>query len=214
MVLPRHSAFRMPLATRFAQPARIIRSAEQQPWQRVFQHTARRGYASAGHALKKSSDLPGLLSAIAITIPSTWYILQSSPSGGHDHDDSHDHDAGHGEEKHEEKEGESKEEQPEASEKDESASEEKPKEGENPAQLADDSKKPDDSKPRDEPAPVNLAKSSNEMSGKQEGISNADTGHSELSKKLPEVSKKGEGAPESAKHKGTVSTDRPQAESG
>jgi len=57
---------------------------------------------------------------------------------------------------------------------------------------------------------VELAKSSNEMSGKQEGISNADTGHSELGKKLPEVSKRGEGAPESAKHKGTVSTDRPQ----
>ena len=48
------------------------------------------------------------------------------------------------------------------------------------------------------------------MSGKQEGISNADTGHSELGNELPEVSKKGEGAPESAKHKGTVSTDRPQ----
>lgn len=57
---------------------------------------------------------------------------------------------------------------------------------------------------------MELAKSSNEMSGKQEGISNADTGHSELGKKLPEVSKKGEGAPESAEHKGTVSTDRPQ----
>ena len=48
------------------------------------------------------------------------------------------------------------------------------------------------------------------MSSKQEGISNADTGRSELGKKLLEVSKKGEGAPESAKHKGTVSTDRPQ----
>jgi len=204
----------MPLAARFARPARIIRSAEQQPWQSVFQHTARRGYASASHGAKKSSsDLPWLLSAIAITIPSTWYILQPSPSSDHGHDDSHGHDTSHGAEKHEEKEEQTEASDEKEESKDESASEEKPKEEEKPAESADDSKKPDDSKSKDEPAPAKPPKSQNEMSGKQEGVSNADTEHPELDKKLPEVGKKGEGAPESAKHKGTVSVDGPTAES-
>ncbi|OCL10695.1 hypothetical protein AOQ84DRAFT_438173 [Glonium stellatum] len=209
MVLPRPSAFRMPLATRFARPTRIIRTAEQQPWQCAFQNTVRRGYASAGHGAKKaSSDLPWLLSGIAITIPSTWYILQPSPSSGHGHDEGHGHDASHGEEKHEEK-----EEQPEASEKEEPASEEKPKEGGKSDESAKDSEKPDDSKPTDKPAVAKPAKSSNEMSGKQEGFTNTDTGHSEMGDKMLDASKKGEGSIESAKQKGTVSPDRPQAES-
>lgn len=57
-----------------------------------------------------------------------------------------------------------------------------------------------------------MSKSQNEMSGKQQGLSNDDTGHSSQIDKQPEKSKKGEGVAESAKLKGTVSTDRPQAE--
>lgn len=51
------------------------------------------------------------------------------------------------------------------------------------------------------------------MSGKQEGMSNDDTKHSSAIHEHPEKSKKGEGVAESAKLKGTVSTDRPGAES-
>lgn len=47
------------------------------------------------------------------------------------------------------------------------------------------------------------------MSGKQEGISNDDTHHTSQIAKQDEKSKKGEGVAETAKLKGTVSTDRP-----
>jgi len=50
------------------------------------------------------------------------------------------------------------------------------------------------------------------MSGKQEGLSNADTHHTSQISKQPEKSKKGEGVAESAKLKGTVSTNRPGPE--
>ncbi|KAF2126484.1 hypothetical protein P153DRAFT_346273 [Dothidotthia symphoricarpi CBS 119687] len=64
----------------------------------------------------------------------------------------------------------------------------------------------------DKASPRKDAKSSNEMSGKQEGMSNADTHHSSEISKHDEKSKKGEGVAETAKLKGTVSTDRPGAE--
>lgn len=51
------------------------------------------------------------------------------------------------------------------------------------------------------------------MSGKQEGLSNSDTKHTSAVHDDPEKSKKGEGVAETAKLKGTVSTERPQAES-
>lgn len=50
------------------------------------------------------------------------------------------------------------------------------------------------------------------MSGKQQGLSNDETHHSTEISKQPEKSKKGEGIAETAKLKGTVSTDRPGAE--
>jgi hypothetical protein len=50
------------------------------------------------------------------------------------------------------------------------------------------------------------------MSGKQEGLSNTDTKHSTPVSESDDKSKKGEGVAETAKVKGTVSTDRPQAE--
>ena len=48
------------------------------------------------------------------------------------------------------------------------------------------------------------------QSGKQEGLSNTDTKHSTNIADNPEKSKKGEGAPETAKSKGTVDPGRPQ----
>jgi hypothetical protein len=53
---------------------------------------------------------------------------------------------------------------------------------------------------------------SNETSGKQEGLSNSDTHHSSQISKQDGKSKKGEGVAETAKLKGTVSTERPGAE--
>lgn len=64
----------------------------------------------------------------------------------------------------------------------------------------------------DKPDPRKEPKSFNEMSGKQQGMSNDETHHSSQISKQPEKSKKGEGVAETAKLKGTVSTDRPGAE--
>jgi hypothetical protein len=64
----------------------------------------------------------------------------------------------------------------------------------------------------DQPSPRKEAKSFNETSGKQQGMSNDDTHHTYDISHNPEKSKKGEGVAETAKLKGTVSTDRPGAE--
>ncbi|KAF3031773.1 hypothetical protein E8E12_002178 [Didymella heteroderae] len=64
----------------------------------------------------------------------------------------------------------------------------------------------------DKPSPRKEPKSFNEMSGKQQGMSNDDTHHSSQISEQDEKSKKGEGVAETAKLKGTVSTDRPPAE--
>ncbi|KAG9185956.1 hypothetical protein G6011_02512 [Alternaria panax] len=60
--------------------------------------------------------------------------------------------------------------------------------------------------------PRGKPRSFNYMSGKQEGLSNGNTHHSSQASKQPEMSKKGEGVIETAKLKGTVSTNRPGPE--
>ncbi|OCK78804.1 hypothetical protein K432DRAFT_406143 [Lepidopterella palustris CBS 459.81] len=183
MVLPRPSAFRAPLAARFARPVRTIRNAEQQPWQQVLHKTARRSYASGGHETKKaSSDLPWLISSIAVTIPCTWYLLQPAAKS-HDHDDGH---GGHGAEEHDEKEEEPEAKEEESSDekeesKDEPKGEDKPKEEDKPVESSDESKK-DDSEPSDEPA----------------AHENTDTKHSTQVSESDDKSKKGEGSAETA----------------
>jgi hypothetical protein len=57
--------------------------------------------------------------------------------------------------------------------------------------------------------PRKEAKSQNEMSGKQAGLSNDDTHHTYKHGEDPNKSKKGEGVVDTAKLKGTVSVDRP-----
>ena len=64
-----------------------------------------------------------------------------------------------------------------------------------------------------QPSPRKEDKSDNEMSGKQEGLSNTDTHHSSQVSKQDDKSKKGEGTPETAKSMGTVDPNRPMAES-
>lgn len=61
-----------------------------------------------------------------------------------------------------------------------------------------------------QPATAKTPGGRNTQSGKQEGLSNTDTKHSTNIESDPEKSKKGEGAPETAKSKGTVSPSRPQ----
>jgi hypothetical protein len=74
----------------------------------------------------------------------------------------------------------------------------------NPGAISPDEADPSD--PRGKP------RSFNYMSGKQEGLSNGNTHHSSQISKQPEMSKKGEGVAETAKLKGTVSTNRPGPE--
>ena len=52
----------------------------------------------------------------------------------------------------------------------------------------------------------------NEMSGKQQGLSNDETKSKRHPGEEPQQSKKGEGVADTAKLKGTVSTERPGAE--
>ncbi|EAT82608.1 hypothetical protein HBH56_112300 [Parastagonospora nodorum] len=73
----------------------------------------------------------------------------------------------------------------------------------------EDSPSPDK---HDKADPRGKPKSTNHTSGKQEGLSNSDTHHSSQISKQDDKSKKGEGVAETAKLKGTVSTNRPGAE--
>ncbi|KAF2646304.1 hypothetical protein P280DRAFT_486002 [Massarina eburnea CBS 473.64] len=220
MSFARSAALRASSLARCARTARIVRAAElQQPWQRTIQ---RRTYASAhgGEAVKKS-DLPWAVGAVVSTVVGLYVVVNQDTGGHHDehHDEAH--------EEHEESQEESKEDQPE--EKAEDKSEDKPEKksdekAENKPEKSDDKSEekkdkkdeskdnessPDDS---DKPTPRKDSKSQNETSGKQEGLSNTDTKHSTQIDQDDQKSKKGEGSAETAKLKGTVSTDRPQAE--
>ncbi|KAF9736455.1 hypothetical protein PMIN06_008605 [Paraphaeosphaeria minitans] len=88
----------------------------------------------------------------------------------------------------------------------------KQKDEESPHATADDksSDSPDD---QDTPHSRKPSGDSTDTSGKQEGVSNADTKHTSAIHEDEQKSKKGEGVAETAKLKGTVSTERPGAES-
>ncbi|OAL46547.1 hypothetical protein IQ07DRAFT_590672 [Pyrenochaeta sp. DS3sAY3a] len=187
----RSTALRASSFTRVARPTRYIRAAELQPWQRAVQ---RRTYASA-HGATKSSDAPWAAAAVVSTAVGLWVVYTQDLGGHGEHDDHHDEAHGKDHEEDAPAEEESKEEEPKE-EKDD-------KKDDSKASSPDKSDKAD---PRKEP------KSQNETSGKQEGLSNTDTKHSSEVSKDPEKSKKGEGVAETAKVKGTVSTDRPPAE--
>jgi hypothetical protein len=142
----------------------------------VWRHIGRRSYASHGHESKKaSSDLPWYVKlepprdfhqtsfdrilhrafgALAVTVPSCWYLLQSGPdSHGHgDHGHGDAHGKGHGEEKHgkESKHGpnaaaESKEDDKDSEKSDESDSGDEGKDAETPDTSDDE----DDGKSKD-----------------------------------------------------------------
>ncbi|KAH8725817.1 hypothetical protein GQ44DRAFT_706572 [Phaeosphaeriaceae sp. PMI808] len=204
-------------------PASFVRSAELQPWQRAVQ---RRAYASGhGHGEAKASEVPWMAAAAAGTIGGLFFVVNQDLGHGPGHDEDH-HAEAH--ETHGKNEGQedSEEDSNEADKNDEQKDDEsqdsnKPGNGKPDKQKAADASKdgskadgsgeaaPDKS---DKPDPRGKPKSSNETSGKQEGLSNADTHHSSQISKQDDKSKKGEGVAETAKLKGTVSTDRPPAE--
>lgn len=217
MSFVRSTALRASSFARCARTARLVRTAElQQPWQRAIQ---RRSYASAHGAESKKSDLPWAVSAVAATALGLYVVVnQDTGAHGEHHDDAHEK---HTEEAHEEESEE--EEKPE--EKSEEKSEDKSKDVSEDNSQAKDHKgsdsKPEDKKDQTSTPPDQSdkpesssgpTKSANEMSGKQEGLSNTDTKHSSKIDQHEEKSKKGEGVAESAKLKGTVSTERPGAE--
>ncbi|KAB8238051.1 hypothetical protein ETB97_006073 [Aspergillus alliaceus] len=182
--------------------ARAVRAASRRPTQQF----ARRTYASeSSHGVQKSSDLPWALASIGLGVPAAYYLISSGPEkkphGAHgDH-----HEAVVETEKKEEKApaGES-EPQPDRdaeqkvdTEAPSSSSGEKGGSFEEPPSNVD------------EPASRGDAGGSATISGKQEGLSNTDTSNPYVNE--PGKSEKGEGETETAKVKGTVDPERPQA---
>ncbi|KAG9191031.1 hypothetical protein G6011_09119 [Alternaria panax] len=229
----RSSALRASSLARAARPARYIRTAELQPWQRAVQ---RRTYAS-GHGPEgeaKSSDVPWMAAAAVGTTLGLYVVVTQDTNHGAEHHPLGDpHGEGGalktgtgstaGEEnKEDEPEEEVKEESEEESKKEakeeskDESNEEPKSDQQNPSKpTKENSEEKDTQSPdvSDKPDPrKEETKSQNEMSGKQKGLSNDNTEHTSQISKQPEKSKKGEGVAETAKLQGTVSTDRPGAE--
>ncbi|KAI9840395.1 MAG: hypothetical protein M1837_001653 [Sclerophora amabilis] len=272
--------------------------------------SGRRGYASGGHEPKKaSSDLPWLLGAVAVTVPTCGYLLSPGSDAGHGHgghesdhgandgsEEGEAHDGGQEEASADTKEGaaessdqtnEEGEDSSEGAEGDSTggaqqetekagsdsdndegssgSSDNETANGQNTPDTSDDessegstgsgvsgvrfkgatkggppaderlhipdakgdakrrinssygnrqgvldpSGEPDDG-PEDRAASSKSPGSRHTQSGKQEGLTNTDTKHSTDIANDPSKSKKGEGMPETAKSKGTVSHNRPQ----
>ncbi|ORY15305.1 hypothetical protein BCR34DRAFT_478125 [Clohesyomyces aquaticus] len=195
MILSRHTALRASSIARCVRPMRPVRPAEL-PWQRMLQQTGRRGYASpSGHGAEKTSDLPWAVGAVVTTAGGLWFVLNQDLGGhGEEHGEHHA--------KHEEASDEA-DESDESGGKSKSPSDSKGDGEENKGDSPDENDKSD---PRGAPG------GSGTTSGKQEGLSNTDTKHPSDGSGDASNSKKGEGVTETAKLKGTVSTDRPAAE--
>ncbi|KAF2276427.1 uncharacterized protein EI97DRAFT_458362 [Westerdykella ornata] len=212
MVLPRPTALRASTFARYARPARHIRAAEFQPGQRMLQ---KRTYASrlSSSGLSKQSDMPWMIGAVAATAGGLYLVMSQDTShgeghGGHgQHHDPHDKiKAGHEEEAPAVEEAKEEKEEPAAEEKEEETPKEEKEE------VGEATKKPSDT---DKPHPSKEPASTNEQSGKQDATySNQDAHHppGQDVTGSEDKSKKGEGAAETAKLKGTVSPERPPAE--
>jgi len=231
-----------------------------------FNHIARRTYASGGHGhAKAGGDAVWAAGAVAVTVPTCWFLISNAPDNSHGHGGHGDsHGKAHAEE-HEEEEKSEEEEKPEEHEdkpaeseektedkeepketdkSDESSSDDEAKDQDTPATSDDDSvvgetdknvrksfpdakggnkgkleskaaikqgednSKGKDGEPADKPAASKEALGKNTQSGKQEGLSNTDTKHSTDITNNSDKSQKVEGAPETAKVKGTVDPNR------
>ncbi|RQM07720.1 hypothetical protein DH86_00001740 [Scytalidium sp. 3C] len=102
----------------------------------VFRHTVRRGYAAHGHA-EKSSDAPWAIGAVVVTIPTCWFLLQSSPEEAH-HPHAPHAPGGHASSHKEEKEHVEEEKTEKAEPAEEKPEEKEEKKEEAPAEAADE----------------------------------------------------------------------------
>ncbi|KAF2627363.1 hypothetical protein BU25DRAFT_421794 [Macroventuria anomochaeta] len=216
-------------AVRVAQPLR----------QSIQRRTYASGHS---HSEAKSSDVPWMAAAVASTVGGLYIILNQDLShGGHD-DHAEKHEEAEEEAPKDESTDQTnveapKEEKSDANAKDSSKDESEKTDGQEEGKHSESREKAAEGKKAehkeakaqasqekqddeavaspdksDKPDPRKEPKSFNETSGKQQGMSNDDTHHTSQISKHPEKSKKGEGVAETAKLKGTVSTDRPGAE--
>lgn len=163
----------------------------------------RRTYATGATGPKSGSDLPWLLASATFTIPAAYYLYKSGPPetehGGGPH---RPVVSDHGTVPSDEKEDDVAEKAQEDAAPAEQAAEQ-------PADTAEEGEKPSEYDPgKAQRAPKGPGEFSGATSAKQQGVSNTETKHPELD--APGKSVKGEGETESAKLKGTVSTERPQ----
>ncbi|KAI9892874.1 MAG: hypothetical protein M1814_001033 [Vezdaea aestivalis] len=162
------------------------------------------------------------IGAVVFTVASCGYLLANDPTGkdksGHGHgDESHEEHEEKKEESKEEKDGEEEVEDGDEGAKSEISGEGKESEpssksgGEKKESESSSGSDGKDSIPEGDKANTGTREAGglNTQSGKQEGLSNADTKHSTQPHEDPGKSKKGEGVTETAKLKGTVSRDRP-----
>ncbi|GAD99983.1 conserved hypothetical protein [Paecilomyces variotii No. 5] len=220
MALPRTAAFR----TLFRAGAR----ASSRVSSRCGQQLGRRTYAShGGHGgEQKSSDLPWAVGSIAITVPSAYFLLSSGSEVPHGHEHEQvpkgvaepEQEEAPKEEAQEESKEESKDESEEKKEEKKEEPEESKDEGkEEPKEEEKEPKQekaPEGEKPSqyDEPGAVKnvdgAGKTAGATSGKQEGLSNANTSHPNTT--APGKSTKSEDDVDTAKVKGSVDPQRPQ----
>ncbi|KAJ5584954.1 uncharacterized protein N7459_004754 [Penicillium hispanicum] len=212
MVFARRSALRAFTAMQVFRTAPVARGSARMLGRR-FASTGK------GYVEHKTSDLPWLLGSVGLGGPVIAYLLLSGPEkkphgDAHGHDDDTEHKESHEEEPSEEEPADDVEQQPKDDEKAEQPAEEKPEElkdeDTHKQDTAEEPKKDETSdKPQnDEPAAAKAPGGPESTSFKQDKLSNADTDHPHMND--PGKSEKGEGEPETAKLKGTVSPERPQ----
>lgn len=112
----------------------------------IFRQIARRGYASGGHdSAKAGGDAIWAAGAIAVTVPTCWYLLSNAPDTSHGHGDhGDDHGKSHG------KKEESEEPKDEPEEESEGKSEESG-EDDKDSEKSEDSDSGDEDKAADTP---------------------------------------------------------------
>ncbi|RAL01300.1 uncharacterized protein BO80DRAFT_424855 [Aspergillus ibericus CBS 121593] len=179
--------------------ARAVGVAARRPPTQQF---ARRTYAQS-HDAPKSSDMPWLIASVGLGLPTAYYLLQGGPQKKPHHGHDEAHGAGHVE-KGEKKEAESS--AGDAAPQPDRDSEQKVESSGSGSTPSTDGKAPSEA---DQAASRKEPGSSATISSKQEGLSNTDTDNPFVNE--PGKSQKGEGETETAKVKGTVAPDRPQA---
>ena len=139
-------------------------SARVAPRPQVFRQIARRGYASGGHGETKAGGdavwyvhLNGIrmlcnclltyvtraAGAVAVTVPTCWYLLSNAEDSSHGHDEHSDSHASHKKDDHKEESDDESKDEPESKDEEEDKAEAK-EDGD--SQKSDDSDSDDDAK--------------------------------------------------------------------